>query len=144
MEKPYLNNKGFTLGELLVVFAIVAAMVFLIFPVINYVNARTDKVMCTNNIRAIGLALYIYARENDGKFPESIKTLYDEKYLADRRFTDCPATKNIGTPENPDYIYTAGLNIKSPSSKILVKDKEENHSSGKKNVLYVNGATKWE
>ena len=144
MKKRHLNNKGFTLGELLVVFAIVAAMVFLMFPVINYVNARTDKVMCMNNIRAIGLALYIYAREHDGKFPENIKTLYDEKYLADKRFADCPATKNVGTPENPDYIYTAGLNIKSPSSEILIKDKEDNHSSGKKNVLYVNGATKWE
>jgi competence protein ComGC len=144
MIKRNLGNRGFTIGELLVVFAIVAAMVVLMIPVINYVNARTDKVMCINNIRAVGLALYIYAREHDGKFPESVKTLYDEKYLADRRFTDCPASKHVGTPEDPDYVYTGGLDVRSPSKEILLRDKEENHSSGKKNVLYVNGLTKWE
>ena len=128
----------------MVVFAVVAAMVVVMLPVINHVKARTDKVMCMNNVRAIGLALYIYAREHDGKFPESIKTLYDEKYLADRRFTDCPATKTIGTPENPDYIYTSGLDARSPSTDILVRDRENNHISGKKNVLYVNGLTRWE
>lgn len=139
-----LTNKGFTLGELLVVFALVASMIVLMFPVIKYVKTRTDKVMCMNNIRAIGLAMHIYAKEHEGRFPGDIKELYNKKYLADRRFADCPASKKVGTPGNPDYIYISGMDVKGPSTKILVRDKEDNHSSGGRNVLYINGLTGWE
>ena len=143
MKKRGLGNKGFTIGELVVVFVIVLVIAVLMLPVIQYSSRKMDRTMCANNLRQTGLALYIYAKEHGGKFPPVLKTLYDEHYLADRRLMDCPASKSIGTPESPDYIYTAGLSVKDPSLTILVRDKAKNHPSEGKNVLCVNGAVVW-
>jgi hypothetical protein len=138
------SRKGFTIGELAMVFVIVIAMVFLSLPFLRQVIARRDKVMCTNNLRELGLALYIYAREHSGKFPPTIKTLYDEKYLSDKRLVDCPSTGKVGTLEDFDYIYAAGLSIKKPSQELLLRDKAKNHPGGGRNVLYLNGQVAWE
>jgi competence protein ComGC len=137
------NKKGFTLGEVMVVLAIVIIAGLLMSPFIKYSNERLGKINCANNLRKIGRALYIYAREHDGKFPPAMRTLYDEQYLADPRLMDCPASKTEGTVESPDYIYTAGLSARSPSQDPLVWDKSANHPGGGKNVLFVNGAVDW-
>ncbi len=137
------DNRGFTLGELVIVFVIVLIIVVALLPFVKYISIRSDRIMCSNNLRELGRASYIYARENNTKFPDSLKVLYDEQYLADKRFVDCPATGKIGTPEDPDYIYTAGLTVKSSSLEPIIRDKAKNHSKGM-NILYVNGAVVWE
>lgn len=137
------NKKGFTLGEVMVVLAVVLIVGVLMSPFIKYSNERLGKINCANNLRKIGRALYIYAREHDGKFPPTMKTLYDEQYLADPRLMDCPASKDEGTVESPDYIYTAGLSVRSLSQAPLVRDKSTNHPDGGKNVLFINGAVDW-
>jgi len=144
MKKRVLDNRGFTIGELIVVFLIVSLTVFLLQPFILQIHARGEKGACADNMREIGRALYVYARENRGKFPPSLKTLYDEQYLADTRFMDCAGTKHTGTPEDPDYIYTSDLSVRDPSGEVLVRDKSENHTAGGQNALYVNGDVLWE
>ncbi|MFH1837041.1 MAG: type II secretion system protein [Candidatus Omnitrophota bacterium] len=133
------RNKGFTISELLLVFTVVIIVGTALFPLIKYSRDRMDRTICVNNMREIGLALYIYAAENGGNFPPSLKTLYEKGYLSKESVTDCPASKNTGVPANPDYIYTAGLSVKSPSGDILVKDKEKNHFSGERTIMKVNG-----
>jgi prepilin-type N-terminal cleavage/methylation domain-containing protein len=137
------NKKGFTLGEVMVVLAIVLIVGALMWPFIRHSNERLGNIACANNLRKIGRALYIYAREHEGRFPPTMRALYDEQYLADTRLMDCPASKTIGTVESPDYIYTAGLSVRSPSQDPLVTDKAANHPGGGKNFLFVNGAVDW-
>ncbi|MBU1084505.1 MAG: type II secretion system protein [Candidatus Omnitrophota bacterium] len=132
-------SKGFTISELLVVMIIVFAAGLVLLPAVKYSSSRMDKTICTNNLREMGLALYIYAEEHGGEFPPSIKALYEQGYLSDERITDCPANKDKGTPEQPDYIYTAGLSAKSSSNGVLLKDRAKNHSSEWKNVMRVDG-----
>jgi hypothetical protein len=144
IKKIIKGQKGFTLGELAVVLVLVIAMVGLSYPFLKQIIFRRDKVICTNNLRELGLALYIYAREHEGKFPPALKTLYEKDYLSDERLLDCPSTKKIGDLNDPDYIYTAGLSIKDPSKKKLVWDKAENHEGKGKNVLFLNGIVAWE
>ena len=139
-----ITNNGFTLGELLLVFVVILLIGGLMLPFIRYIHKSMEQTICANNLRETGLALYIYAREHEGKFPPTLKTLYDEQYLADGNLMDCPASKeSIGTPQNPDYIYTAGLSVKDSSLGILVRDKTKNHPYGGKNILYVNGTVIW-
>ncbi|MFH1878401.1 MAG: prepilin-type N-terminal cleavage/methylation domain-containing protein [Candidatus Omnitrophota bacterium] len=138
------KNKGFTISELVVVFAIVIIVGVLLYPFIKYANTKKNVIICSNNLRKQGLALYIYALEHEGMFPPSLKTLYDEKYLSDKKLMDCPASKATGTPESPDYIYNAGLSVKSSSQTPLVQDLPKNHPTNSKNVLYVNGSVSWE
>ncbi|RKY42132.1 MAG: hypothetical protein DRP85_03715 [Candidatus Makaraimicrobium thalassicum] len=137
-------EKGFTISELLLVFVIVLIVGGVMMPVIRHNYRKMEKTICANNLRQIGLALYIYAGEHKKKFPPTLKTLYDEHYLADRRLMDCPATEVIGTPGEPDYIYTAGLSARNSSLTPLVRDKAKNHAEGGGNILYVNGRVVWE
>ncbi|MFH1395485.1 MAG: type II secretion system protein [Candidatus Omnitrophota bacterium] len=137
-----MNKKGFTISELLVVFMIVIITGTLMIPFIQYTRDKLERTLCANNLRRIGLALYIYARENQGLFPETLQVLYEKQYLADARLMDCPANKSAGTVENPEYEYFPGLSVESESKTILVKDKKGNHKKGE-NVLYVNANIAW-
>jgi competence protein ComGC len=137
------DRKGFTLGELLFVFAVAIVLMVGFTPFIRYSNERMARVQCANNFREIGLAIYIYARENDGKFPPSLKTLYEEQYLGDKRLMNCPASKNVGTIDDPDYLYTAGLSARDSSGLVLLRDKQGNHPRGGENLLYTNGTVEW-
>lgn len=64
-------SKAFTLIELLVVIVIVAILVSLFLPALSSVleSGRTTK--CANNLRQIGGAMFLYAGEHNGYFPES-------------------------------------------------------------------------
>ena len=137
------KNKGFTIGELLIVFVVVLILVALMFPLIRYNYQKMERIICANNLKEVSLALYIYAKDHNGRFPPTLKILYDQEYLADKELMDCPATKRIGTPEDPDYLYTAGLSVDDPSLYVLMEDKPGNHPDGGRNVLYVNSEVVW-
>lgn len=136
--------KGFTISELVVVFAIVFIVALLMFPIIKYNQTKLNKTICANNLRQLGLAMYIYAKEHEGVFPPALDTLYAEEYLGDEKVMDCPASKDVGTLKDPDYIYTGGLSVKDDFMSVLIKDRSRNHAAGGKNVLRVNGSVEWE
>lgn len=144
MRMRRIGSGGFTVGELLLVFAIVIIIGGLLTPLIRFNHSRMNKIICANNLREVGLAMYIYAREHEGKFPPDISTLYDQQYLADEKLMDCPASKDVGTLESPGYIYEPGLSVRSDSLDALMKDKPDNHPSGGGNSLHVNGMVSWE
>lgn len=138
------GQKGFTISELIIVFAVVLVICIPMVPFIAKNRNRLDKVICANNVRELGLAMYIYAREHEGKFPATIRTLYEEQYLSDTKLLDCPASKVVGTLDSPDYAYTPGLSVRSPSQEPLLRDGAKNHPDGGRNTLYVNGNVAWE
>jgi len=137
-----LKNKGFTIGELITVLLLVMIVVVLLQPFVRQMSEKMDKVTCANNLRALGRGIYIYAKENNGEFPETVKTLFDDGYLADIRIVDCPASKQQGTLTDLDYEYKQEMSVKAPSMETLINDKEGNHSAGA-NRLTVNGKVIW-
>ena len=136
------SKQGFTIGEVLVVLGIVLMVVFLLQPFVRQTNEKADRVGCLSNLRELGRAISIYAREHHGKFPPTIKTLYEEEYLANISALDCPSTKKTGTLNDPEYVYTPGLAASDPSMMELIKDADGNHSGGH-GVLTVNGTVAW-
>lgn len=91
----------------------------------------------------IGLALKLYASEHKGKFPSDLDELVEGAYVEDESVFDCPASGHIGDSQEPDYHYTTGYTISSPSDTAIVFDKSANHKSGG-HVLYLNGNVVWE
>jgi len=63
------RNKGFTLIELLVVIAIIALLLSILTPALNAVKVRTRRIMCGNNLKQIGFALFTYAAKNNDMLP---------------------------------------------------------------------------
>ena len=72
MSKSYTHNpKGFTLGELLAVIAIICILLGLLFPFLLQKRTEARRITCSNNMRQIGLALYNHDAAS-GEFPPGI------------------------------------------------------------------------
>lgn len=64
-------RRAFTLIELLVVIAIIAMLAAILAPAVGRALESGRAAACTSNLRQLGLAVSLFALENDDRFPRS-------------------------------------------------------------------------
>lgn len=64
-----MRRKAFTLIELLVVIAVIAILAALLFPVFAKAREKARQSQCISNLKQIGLAINMYAQDNDDVLP---------------------------------------------------------------------------
>src|ERR1700677_3953513 len=64
------NSKlGFTLVELLVVIGILCVLIAILLPALSKARQSANGITCASNLRQWGMAVHMYANENDGYLP---------------------------------------------------------------------------
>lgn len=63
------SSLAFTLIELLVVIAIIAILASLLLPSLARAKDKAKDITCINNLKQLGVAIYMFVDENEGRLP---------------------------------------------------------------------------
>lgn len=86
-----MKNK-FTLIELLVVIAIIAILAAMLLPSLNGAKAKAKEVVCTSNLKQLGLAWQMYGNDFAGYIPKSNYWWQSiNEYYANKNIQMCPS-----------------------------------------------------
>ncbi|MFA5292454.1 MAG: prepilin-type N-terminal cleavage/methylation domain-containing protein [Phycisphaerae bacterium] len=93
--------RGFTLVELLVVISIIAMLLAVLMPAMKKARQQAQKVVCSSNMRQMGVALQCYLQDSDTRLPDSSCHHLDDpnqywlkilsKYLKQDLLFKCPS-----------------------------------------------------
>jgi prepilin-type processing-associated H-X9-DG protein len=103
-------------------------------------DKKADEIQCTSNLRTIGRALQVYAENNDGRYPDSLRALaasLPEDLSSEVMI--CPASEwRSHMPMS--YIYLgAGLTVPVAPDRIIAYESLANHDGDGMNILFGDG-----
>jgi prepilin-type N-terminal cleavage/methylation domain-containing protein/prepilin-type processing-associated H-X9-DG protein len=140
---PRQERRAFTLIELLVVIAVIAVLLAILTPALRRAKEQGRQAVCQSNQRSVGIALMLYAQDNNYTMIDSNTTngflWYDGTghlrkttdadaywgvaylaYFKQTKVCGCPSFRNVAEliyPGNPKLIWEAAFGLNSNLSK---------------------------
>lgn len=146
LSRPHFAGpRAFTLVELTLVFAITAALGAILFPVFAQARNKARQVQCGYGLYQLGVALQLYGRDHDGRFPprhHALEPLAGRYLPALPRCPEDALAEQLAGTTYPGYQYRGGLMQEERADIPLVADWAFHHSDGAY-VLFLSGSVKW-
>jgi prepilin-type N-terminal cleavage/methylation domain-containing protein len=110
--------RGFTLIEVIVVLAIIAILMSLVYPMYTSISERAKATKDMSNLRQIGMATQAYLNDNDGVLfspgtPWSSQLELNQKYLSTWRILQSPFDKRPSSYQGDAQTpISYGINVR--------------------------------
>jgi prepilin-type N-terminal cleavage/methylation domain-containing protein/prepilin-type processing-associated H-X9-DG protein len=132
------KSNAFSLLELLVVVAIMVILLTMYWGSGSGTRQKKLQADCLNNLQKSYIAMEIFAREHNGKFPETVGAQTSEepldalvpRYTSDTSLFTCPASKDPALPSGESirkskisYAYYMGRHV-TDAQEALLSDKQ--------------------
>ena len=150
-----MNRRGFTFIELICVWAIIAILAAILFPVFARAQEKGRQTNCQGNLQNIGAALKMYAYDHHGQLPPKDSDLRPlvPNFLAEAEVFLCPSASGRRRPSAPppptphaatcDYVYRGGLCDDDLPNQVIAADDVPDRHTGGANYLFLSGRCKW-
>lgn len=126
-----MRRRGLSLVELLVAIGIVVTLVAILLPALRRGREEARRLQCASNLRQLGLAMHMYAQDNDGLFPTGASLHYGE-YPSD--WVWWQPDRDVNHSAIARYVAardaTLAAMLRCPSDDIAV------HHPGKSGLIY--------
>jgi predicted Zn finger-like uncharacterized protein/prepilin-type processing-associated H-X9-DG protein len=126
-------------------------------PSLGGARQAANQVKCASNLRQIGIAILLYANDNQGHYPDSLDQLLLTQDITAPVFV-CPSSKdstatgattqaiatNLNTGGHLSYVYVGkGLTNSAGPTTIVAYEPLSNHANTGSNVLYGDGSVRF-
>ncbi len=124
-----MKHRGLIDREVVFVFAMLAIMAWIVFPVFIRARHNARRQICESNLKKLSMAFMSYASDNNDLLPLRSWVAPVSVYLKSPQIFHCPETDE--TPNTSDYFFNARFqnkplgSIKSPATLVLFGDGQD-------------------